>query len=221
MIRDMKPYAALHYLRHVVGYEDYVKDYARYRNMKPDELLALLDELEESAKPFATCEEWYEHIAHVREELSKNDAGKNRQGRDGVAMMTYHSAKGLEFRHVFLIDVNEGMTPYSKAAAPDELEEERRMFYVAFTRAKNFVYISWVKNRFGKPVEPSRYLGELMVSKKDFAPGVRVMHAAYKEGTIIELRDHRLKVQFDGQKTPRTLDLDFCVQNRILTILQG
>jgi hypothetical protein len=60
-----------------------------------------------------------------------------------------------------------------------------------------------------------------MVSKKDFAPGVRVMHAAYKEGTIIELRDHRLKVQFDGQKTPRTLDLDFCVQNRILTILQG
>jgi DNA helicase-2/ATP-dependent DNA helicase PcrA len=136
-------------------------------------------------------------------------------------MMTYHSAKGLEFRHVFLIDVNEGMTPYSKATAPDELEEERRMFYVAFTRAKDFVYISWVKNRFGKPVEPSRYLGELMVSKKDFAPGVRVMHAAYKEGTIVEVSDNRLKVQFDGQKVIRTLDLSFCVQNRILTILQG
>lgn len=219
MLKDMKPYAAIHYLRHVVGYEDYVKEYAQYRNMKPDELLTLFDELEESAKPFSTCAEWYEHIAHVKEELLKNAAEKNHAKRDGVAMMTYHSAKGLEFRYVFLIDVNEGTTPYSKAATPEELEEERRMFYVAFTRARDFVYVSWVKNRFGKPAEPSRYLGELLVSKKEFVKGARVMHTVYKEGTITGVQGGKLKVQFDEQKKTRILDLDFCVQNRILELL--
>lgn len=220
MIRDMKPYAALHYLRHVLGYEDYVKEYARYRNMKPDELLTLFDELEESAKPFSSCAEWYAHIAHVKEEIARKAAEKNRTRTEGVAMMTYHSAKGLEFQHVFLIDVNEGVTPYSKAVTPEELEEERRMFYVAFTRARDAVYVSWVKKRFGKPAEPSRYLGELLVSKKEFVPGVRVMHAVYKEGTIAGVQGGRLKVKFDGQKAMRTLDLDFCVQNRILRLLQ-
>lgn len=219
MLKGMKPYAALHYLRHVMGYEEYVKEYAQYRNMKPDELLTLFDELEESAKPFSSVEEWYAHIAHVKEELVKNAAEKNRNS-DGVAMMTYHSAKGLEFAHVFLIDVNDGVTPYSKAAAPEELEEERRMFYVAFTRAKEFVYISWVKKRFGKPAEPSGYLGELLVSRKEFTKGARVMHIVYGAGTIAAVQQNRLKVQFDAQKQTKTLDLDFCVQNRVLRLLE-
>ena len=219
MLRGMKPYAAVHYLRHAVGYETYVKEYAQYRNMKPDELLTLFDELEESAKPFNTCEEWYGHIARVKEELLRNAAEKKTARREGVAMMTYHSAKGLEFSHVFLIDVNEGVTPYSKAVTPDELEEERRMFYVAFTRAKDFVHVSWVQKRFGKPVEPSRYLGELLVSKKEFAPGIRVMHNIYKEGTITSVKQNKIEIQFDGQKVRRTLALYFCVQNRILQIL--
>ncbi len=218
-IKNMKPFAAVHYIRHAIGYEEYIKDYAKYRNMKPDELLTLFDEIEESSKPYDTLAEWYEQIEHVKEEMQKNAAARNHEQKEGISMMTYHSSKGLEFKHVFLIDVNDGVTPYSKALTADELEEERRMFYVAFTRARDFVYISYVKKRFGKDVEPSRFIGELMASKSDFKPGVRVMHAVYKEGTVVELKKNRLKVRFDGQKKERILDLDFCVQNRILTVL--
>ncbi len=219
MIRDMKPYAAIHYLRHVTDYEGYVKEYAKYRNMKPDELLELFDELEESAKAFDTLDEWYDHIEKVKDELYKAAARDDSSKKDGVTMMTYHSAKGLEFSHVFLIDVNEGVTPYSKAVTPDELEEERRMFYVAFTRAKDYVHIGWVKKRFGKPVNPSRYIGELMVSKEEFKPGTRVVHTVYKEGTITDVKKNRLEVLFDEKKVKRSFDLDFCVQNGILQIL--
>lgn len=58
--------------------------------------------------------------------------------RPGVRLMTIHASKGLEFKQVFLIAANEGRIPYQKAKTDKEIEEERRLFYVAMTRAKDF-----------------------------------------------------------------------------------
>lgn len=74
--------------------------------------------------------------------------------------MTMHGAKGLEFPVVFLVDANEGMTPYKRADSQDGIEEERRLFYVAMTRAKEHLHISWTKERFHRPQSPSRFVSE-------------------------------------------------------------
>ena len=70
-------------------------------------------------------------------------------------------AKGLEFKEVYLLDVNEGMIPYKKANLPAEIEEERRLFYVGMTRAEKRLHILYVKTRYNKKLKPSRFLDVL------------------------------------------------------------
>lgn len=71
--------------------------------------------------------------------------------RPGVRLMTIHASKGLEFKQVFLIAANEGRIPYQKAKTDKEIEEERRLFYVAMTRAKDFEDLL-CENKNGKEV---------------------------------------------------------------------
>jgi len=82
-----------------------------------------------------------------------------------VSLMTFHAAKGLEYDTVFIIGANEDVTPYKKAELPEEMEEERRMFYVAMTRAKKHLTISYVREKNGKAMEQSRFLGELFQNR--------------------------------------------------------
>ena len=73
-----------------------------------------------------------------------------------------HTAKGLEYHTVFIISCNEGVIPYKKAKLESEIEEERRLFYVAMTRAKEKLVISYPKEKNGKAVESSRFVNELL-----------------------------------------------------------
>lgn len=77
-------------------------------------------------------------------------------------LSTLHSAKGLEFTEVFLPDLNETILPGRKARLEADIEEERRLFYVGMTRAKRRLHILYVKERFGRPLKPSRFLKELV-----------------------------------------------------------
>ena len=70
-----------------------------------------------------------------RHELELQKQQREQNGINGVVLATMHSSKGLEYDAVFLPDVNEGIVPYKKAQTEEETEEERRMFYVALTRA--------------------------------------------------------------------------------------
>ena len=83
-----------------------------------------------------------------------------REKQDGVILCTMHSSKGLEFPIVFIPEANEGITPYQKAVMKEEIEEERRLFYVAMTRAKELLYIFSVKERFHKALDVSRFVTE-------------------------------------------------------------
>ena len=77
--------------------------------------------------------------------------------KEGVSLMTMHSCKGLEFKVVYILDTNEGITPHHKAVLEPDLEEERRMFYVAMTRAKDRLHIFYVKERYHKRQTVSRF----------------------------------------------------------------
>ena len=87
---------------------------------------------------------------------------------DAVKLSTLHAAKGLEFGHVFLIGVEEGILPHSsslEAGAQAQIEEERRLMYVGITRAQKSLTISWCKKRKRagemQMCEPSRFISEL------------------------------------------------------------
>lgn len=176
MLQKMTPFAAINYLRKSVGYEEYLKEYAGYRRMQPEELFEVLDELHEASRPFRNLPEWMGHIRDYTKELKEQKTGREKQG--GIAVSTMHSAKGLEYQVVYILDANEGITPYKKAAGKADLEEERRLFYVAATRAKQMLHVYWTKEHYNKELPVSRFVTELIGSEA-------VRQAEGKRGTKI------------------------------------
>lgn len=85
---------------------------------------------------------------------------------DGVCLMSFHGSKGLEFKRVYLTDCNEEITPYKKAVEKEEIEEERRMFYVAATRAKDELYLCFLERMYNKKLAVSRFVEEFANEKK-------------------------------------------------------
>ncbi len=160
LIRNMTPYAAINYIRHGVGYEEYIAEYADYRRINAQELYEVLDELALSAKNFDSYEKWFAYIDKYKEELKLQE--KNRyKTEDGVTLSTMHGVKGLEYRAVIIMDANERITPHFKAVLEEDIEEERRMFYVAMTRAKERLHIIYLLKRYEKELEPSRFISEI------------------------------------------------------------
>ena len=163
MLMKMAPYAAIQYIRKRIGYDDFLKEYAFTHQINRSDLNEVLAEIEEAAKAFTSVEEWFTHVEEYTETLRAKEKERNRP-RPGVRLMTIHASKGLEFKQVFLIEANEGRIPYQKAKTDKEIEEERRLFYVAMTRAKDFLKICYVKIKNGKEVTPSRFVDELLKS---------------------------------------------------------
>ncbi len=154
------PYAAINYIRMGIGYEEYLREYAGYRRISEDNLIEVLDELQDGARAFRTYEEWFAHMEEYTEEL-KRQKKQQETMTECVSLATLHSAKGLEYKNVHILDVNEELMPYKKAVLDADLQEERRMFYVGITRAKENLYIHSVKKYNGREVDISRFVEEM------------------------------------------------------------
>ncbi len=159
MLERMSPYAAINYIRHGIGYEDYLGEYADYRGINKEDLYDVLDELQASARGFKNYEAWELHMQEYAEEL-REKARKKSENPNAITLSTMHSAKGLEFASVFILDANEGITPYKKALLDKDIEEERRLFYVGMTRAIETLTICAVKEMHNKPADVSRFIAE-------------------------------------------------------------
>lgn len=162
MLVKMAPYAAIQYLRKRIGYDDFLREYAKERKINAGDLFEVMAELEEAARPYATLEEWFTHVEEYTNTLKLREK-KKELNHEGVRLMTMHAAKGLEFDTVYIIEANEGQVPYKKALKEQGIEEERRLFYVAMTRAKELLKIVYVKTKNGKETSPSRFVDELFL----------------------------------------------------------
>lgn len=160
-IKKLNPYAAINYIRKGIGYDEFLKEYAEYRRIDEEELFDVLDELQENARPFESFEDWMDHIREYKKELEEQKQ-KQQENTAAVVMETMHSSKGLEYKVVFIIDANEEIMPHHKAVIPADIEEERRMFYVAMTRAKDYLHIYYSKERYNKKLERSRFVEEIV-----------------------------------------------------------
>lgn len=142
------------------------------------ELKQSVYEYETSCGEESTLEHYLSHVAL----FTNNDAADN---SDKVKLMTVHSAKGLEFPYVFLCAMNEGVFPSKKTDTIQKMEEERRLAFVAMTRAQKGLYLSEAEGRNfdGSPRYPSRFL-------LDIEPALLDYIQKPQEGLIIETKDY-------------------------------
>lgn len=166
MIAGLNPYAAVQYIRRGIGYEEFLKEYADSRKISAEELMDVLNEIHESTRDFKTFADWFSYIRQYKEELRKQAQNDKMKKTEGINIMTMHGSKGLEFSVVFLVDVNEDIIPHKKAVLPENIEEERRLFYVAMTRARDKLFIFSPKQRYNKEMLPSRFINEITENKK-------------------------------------------------------
>lgn len=163
-IKGLNPFSAVNFIRKGVGYDDYVKKQAQEHGRDASKELEELEELQQLSKGFETLGEWLEHIESydaVMQEAVRQESSVKREQIDAVNIVTMHASKGLEWKVVILPDVNEGVVPHKKAITDEELEEERRMFYVAMTRAKESLFIFYVQEKEAGNLLPSRFLNEI------------------------------------------------------------
>lgn len=158
-IQNMRPGMAVRFIRKGIGYDEFLEEYAQYHGIEEDELLDILGELEQSADCSETILDWFSHMEEYKEKLAQT---KKQEEKIGVRLMTFHSSKGLEYKIVYMIDCNQGITPHRKAKAIEDMEEERRMFYVAMTRAKDRLYVYSADSSFHKKAELSDFVKEIL-----------------------------------------------------------
>ncbi len=164
-IKGLNPFSAVNFIRKGIGYEAFLKKQALENGRDAAKEIEMLEELMQLAKDFETIPEWLEHIQNydtIMREITQQENGLKSAGTDAVSMVTMHSSKGLEWKVVILPDVNEGVVPHKKAVTDNELEEERRMFYVAMTRAKESLFLFYIQEKEAGNLLPSRFLDEIL-----------------------------------------------------------
>lgn len=166
---DEKPLATLEIIDGVLAATKYLE---KFDEKNPEDVSRLenIQELRSVASQFPNLEEFLEQVA-----LVENDeiGEQNNIQQPAVTLMSLHAAKGLEFAAVFLVGLEEGLFPHSRSMfSQDELEEERRLFYVGVTRAKRFLTLSYAKQRYlyGSPQAqlPSRFIREIPADLLEF-----------------------------------------------------
>lgn len=218
-LKKKRPAEAITYIRKDIGYNDYILEYAQYRNIGVRGLKEVLDEIQEAAKSFNNYKDWLNHIENVGEEINK---GKHKKGaaKEGITLTTMHGAKGLEYEAVCIAGAVEGIIPHYKSTSIGELEEERRLFYVGMTRAKRYLAISTVRKRYEEETKASRFIDEMIFrpSLNQFQKDTVIIHQKFGKGKITNLQGSIAEVKFNNDFFKRKINLEICIEKNIISI---
>lgn len=160
-LKQCSLYLGVQYIRRAIGYEDYLRKKAGNRKELLSEWLEILDFISEDIKQYRELNEWEESLKE-----RKKLRGEIERENTSLQLMTVHGAKGLEFDHVYIPDCNEGIYPYGTMQEEAVIEEERRVLYVAMTRAKKSLGLSYLGGSDKHPRLPSRFLNPIL---KDYS----------------------------------------------------
>lgn len=230
---NKKPYDTVKYLLESINYIDYLQ--SKY----PNDFYERIENINELQRVLLEVQNENKSLKDFLEEYVLSQAQDSIKNNNSLKIMTVHASKGLEFPIVFLPALEEGIFPSGKSLGnPIEMEEERRLFYVAITRAKEHLIMSFAEQRTsfkGKPLpsEPSRFLRDIRdeikvkkasikksnkaVKKKvnDSVSSVRnikvgdlVKHKKYGKGVVVKLNSPLATVLFEGVGEKR-INVDF------------
>lgn len=217
-LNNMKPFEAIAAIRRDIGYDKYLEDYCLEKQVSSNDLFELLDEFQELSVKYEGIQELLERVNSFKAQLKNQKSIKS--GDNEVQLLTMHSAKGLEFKAVMLIGAIEGLIPHSKASVSSEaLEEERRLCYVAVTRAKEDLVISSPRYRYDKRAEASRFISELGLnsfSDEEIVKGDEVNHKFFGRGLVEKISESLMTVRFLKTNQIKELDTLICMKNNLI-----
>jgi len=221
-IKNMKTCEAVKYIRSFIGYEEYIREYAHAKSIDFRLFKDIIEEINTSAEKFDNILDYIQHVNNIVDAVGH----KGNRNSNAVSLMTMHKAKGLEFEQVFISGAVDGIIPYLKEddITVAELEDERRLFYVAMTRAKAVLYIFVPKQRFSKKVSPSRFIGEIDGWLKDyrdsFRCGDKINHKHFGEGIIKDVykKSDEYTIIAEFNNGVKKLNLDVLIKNKIISL---
>lgn len=227
-LQTKTPSVAIDIVLHELGYERQLHKYIEFMGLNEEAALRILSTIQLIAKSATSLVDFYATLDALAATIA---ASKEAKDSDAVTLSTFHSAKGLEFDTVVLIDLQEGQVPtLQEAKAFDKgertaLDEAYRLFYVAMTRAKQKLYL------YAYGHQPSRFLQQLKpVQKKTnmtpekmyirhnkatlFIEGATIVHENLGKGTIVAVKGDQMTVDFETGK--KALSIAFCVDNYLV-----
>lgn len=164
-ISGMSPREGLRFIRKQIGYDQFLEEYVENTKQKKESVFEPIEILEQAVIPFKTIFDFLAHVEKVNQAIKQA-----RKSENGIQLMTFHKAKGLEFKTVFLIGLVKGMVPHNKSLkekdSTEALEEERRLFYVGITRAQEKLILSAPQRYRGEKAERSPFLDEIEVTAR-------------------------------------------------------
>lgn len=222
-----KPFDALNYIEKDFNYFEYVKDYCDDTGLFYDYIYSLFGVLKVMALKCRKINDYLQRIEEVKELLENPTSGAR------LTMSTIHSSKGLEYDCVMMLDMVNSELPgesaidlFKEENKAELLEEERRLFYVGITRAKEYLYLIYPNFRNGFREERTIFIDEIldcikMKSLNDITEGMIVNHKHFGEGVIAAILEENkgsiiVEVDFNGIR--RKFDLIMCLEKGILKI---
>lgn len=198
-----------------LGYIDHLKSYGERFNQSIEDLEDIIEEFKLSAEGFKTIFEFLSHIEEVKQTIEES---KKKVKRDGVILSTIHGVKGMEFKNVYIINCCEETIPHA-SSIKENIEEERRLFYVGITRAIDELYLFSPRNRKGQFKEVSRFiveskLNDLPVDTYGFEVHDKITHRTYGIGEIEELNNDKITISFGN--IIRSFSLKVLMENNLL-----
>lgn len=206
---------AIDFVLNTLGYNDYLVEYAMKYKLNVDEIFNIVDEFKSSAEGYNSINML---LAHVDETKQRLEDIKKDKTRDSVLFSTIHGVKGREFKNVFIIDVDEDFIPYR---TNDNIEEERRLFYVGVTRAINNLYVYSPKMINGKFRNPSVFVTEVnaddfkVKTEDKYKSGDKVAHKSFGEGTVVSLEGENISIMF-SDNIKRTFNINVLEKNNLI-----
>ena len=210
--------SAVQYIISSLGYIDYLREYSNKYNQNFNDLEDVLEEFKGAIEGFRSITEFLSHVQNVKEEIEKSKVVQ-----DGVILSTIHGVKGMEFKNVFIINCVEETIPH-KSSIEENLEEERRLFYVAITRAIKNLYVFSPKTIRGKFSDMSRFVleAELEAESQVMDYGIKVKdhiyHRAYGDGTVKNIKDDRITIKFEDDE--RSFSLRVLMENNLIILIK-
>lgn len=197
-----------------IDYKKHLESYSKIVHMTEEDI----DELQETTNQIYTFIRCYDTMADLKKGIEQytrkiQDAYKNQDHSGKVALTTIHSSKGLEYQRVFIFDVNNENLPYQKPHEKTNMEEERRLMYVAITRAKDQVIILYNKQN------ASQFVSQSKLSKSDFAPGDEIVHKVFGKGRILNIDSKYIQIEFPEKNKKVKFNFEYAITKNIITKL--
>ena len=235
VLNTLPPAQAIRFIRNQLEYDKAVKRICEALDFSDEYIGGLLDVLISIAQKEPTIVEFANRLTKLEEQM--RSSYKNRHNH-AVTLTTIHSAKGLEWEEVFLIDLIEGIIPERETIKAEQsgqkelLEEERRLFYVGMTRAKRQLTLCSMDYHHQKRVKVSRFVREVSLVlagkdpqeiilkeastlQSDLVAGLVVQHKIFGEGVITRQDGNVIHVSFkDGSQ--RSFLKDICEKQKLI-----